>query len=84
MKTVLKVSLQESNKAKVAISDSLLRSELKQTSSDAWELPSYDMNDGYECGGDEDIREAIQSLFTECSISEDEYWFNDEKLEGKQ
>lgn len=79
MKTILEVSLQEASKAQVAISDSSLRSELTQTSTNIWELPIYDMSDGYECDGDEELKDEIREVFTMHRIPEGEYWFNDEE-----
>ena len=81
MKTILEVSLQEASKAQVAINDSLLQTELTQTSTNIWELPTYDMNDRYECDDDEELKDAIRELFTVCGISEDEYSFSDIKTE---
>lgn len=81
MKTILEVSLQEASKAQVAISDSSLRSELTQTSTNIWELPIYDMSDGYECDGDEELKDEIREVFTMYRIPESEYWFNDEETE---
>ena len=74
MKTILEVSLQEASKAKDAIRYSLLRTELNQTSTNVWELPTYDMNDGYECDGDEE-------LFSSFGIAEEEYSFTDKETE---
>lgn len=81
MKTILEVSLQEARKAQDAIRYSLLRSELTQTSTNIWELPVYDMHDGYECDGDEELKDEIRELFIECGISEDEYSFTDQETE---
>ena len=75
MKTILEVSLQEASKAQVAINDSLLQTELTQTGTNIWELPTYDMN------GDEELKDEIRELFTVCGISEDEYSFSDKKTE---
>lgn len=81
MKTILEVSLQEASKAQNAIRYSLLRTELNQTSTNIWKLPAYDMNDGYECDGDEELKDEIRELFTTSGISEDEYSFSDEETE---
>lgn len=81
MKTILEVSLQEASKAQDAIRYSMLRTELNQTSTNVWELPIYDMNDGYECDGDEELKDEIRELLTASGISEDEYSFSDEKTE---
>lgn len=81
MKTILEVSIQEASKAQVAINDSLLQTELTQTGTNIWELPTYDMNDRYECDGDEELKDEIRELFTVCGISEDEYSFSDIKTE---
>lgn len=75
MKTILEVSLQEASKAKDAIRYSLLRTELNQTSTNVWELPTYDMNDGYECDGDEELKDEIRELFSSFGIAEEEYSF---------
>lgn len=80
MKTILEVSLQEASKAQVAIND-ILQTELTQTSTNVWDLPTYDMNDRYECDGDEELKDEIRELFTVCGISEDEYSFSDKKTE---
>ena len=79
MKTILEVSLQEASKAQVAINDSLLHTELTQTSTNIWELPIYDMNDGYECDGDEELKDEIRELFSSCEIAEEEYSFTDKE-----
>lgn len=81
MKSILEVSLQEASKAQDAIRYSMLRTELNQTSTNVWELPTYDMNDGYECDGDEELKDEIRELFTASGISEDEYSFSDEETE---
>lgn len=81
MKTILEVSLQEASKAEVAINDSLLQTELTHTSTNIWELPTYDMSDRYECDGDEELKDEIRELCTVCGISEDEYSFSDKKTE---
>lgn len=81
MKTILEVSLQEASKAQNAIRYSLLRTELNQTSTNIWKLPAYDMNDGYECDGDEELKDEIRELFTTSGISEDEYSFSDKETE---
>lgn len=81
MKTILEVSLQEASKAQDAIRYSMLRTELNQTSTNVWELPTYDMNDGYECDGDEELKDEIRELFTASGISDDEYSFSDEETE---
>lgn len=81
MKTILEVSQQEANKAQAAINDSLLCGELNQVTTNIWELPVYDMNDGYECDGDEELRDAIRKIFAACGISQDEYSFTDKETE---
>ena len=75
------IKVQEASKAQVAINDSLLQTELTQTGTNIWELPTYDMNDRYECDGDEELKDEIRELFTVCGISEDEYSFSDKKTE---
>ncbi|WP_294590899.1 hypothetical protein [uncultured Bacteroides sp.] len=82
MNTILEVSLQEASKAQTAINDSSLRAELTPTSTNIWELPTYNMNDGYECDGDEELKDEIRELFSACGISEDEYSFIDKETEG--
>ena len=79
MKTILEVSLQEASKAQVAINDSLLHTELTQTGTNIWELPTYDMNDRYECDGDEELKDEIRELFSSCEIAEEEYSFTDKE-----
>ena len=81
MKTILEVSLQEASKSKDAIRYSLLRTELNQTSTNVWELPTYDMNDGYECDGDEELKDEIRELFSSFGIAEEEYSFTDKETE---
>ena len=81
MKTILEVSLQEASKAQVAINDSLLQTELTQTGTNIWELPTYDMNDRYECDGDEELKDEIRELFSSFGIAEEEYSFTDKETE---
>ena len=59
----------------------LLRTELNQTSTNVWELPTYDMNDGYECDGDEELKDEIRELFSSFGIAEEEYSFTDKETE---
>lgn len=75
METTLEVSLKEASKAQVAINDSLLKEELNQTNTNIWKLPPYNINDGYECDGDDELREQICMLFKAYGIPEDEYSF---------
>ena len=39
------------------------------------------MNDGYECDGDEELKDEIRELFSACGISEEEYSFTDNETE---
>lgn len=39
------------------------------------------MNDGYECDGDEELKDEIRELFSSFGIAEEEYSFTDKETE---